>query len=183
MQLALGEDCMGRNKRKNVAREPSGRASRAGEPKYIAPAQIRRLRDAAINLMADRCWGTELGRLFLAHRITASQFTAGERWARLARDYAMAIDVKELQSAKLERGSLGTPPDPFSERGLKVAARERETVMDMRDAHRALLDAGKVTTDITREVCEGERSAGLFEQIYLTNGLNALASFWALTEK
>lgn len=72
-------------------REPSGRPSRAEEDVAPPPTSAKRLRDAAIARMADPEWGTELGRLWLAGKVTAPQYQAGKRWWNVRENYLVAI--------------------------------------------------------------------------------------------
>jgi hypothetical protein len=72
-------------------REPSGRRSRAEAEDIPPPTSAKRLRDAAIARMADAEWGTELGRLWLAGKISAPQYQAGKRWWNVREAYLVAI--------------------------------------------------------------------------------------------
>ena len=78
------------SRRKSLAlREPNGRPQRP--PELPPPSEVRRLRDAALSGMRDSTWGTELGRLYLVGKITATMFAAGKRWGELAVMYSQAL--------------------------------------------------------------------------------------------
>ena len=88
-------------------REPSGRLSRSTEDAIdaISPAAVRRLRDAALQKHADPLWGSEIGRLFLSHKLTSVQFEAAKRWARLGVEYRLAVGAPPPHERP---GTLGT---------------------------------------------------------------------------
>ena len=164
----------------SLVREPSGRRKR--DDRDYAPAQVRRLRDAALKGMADSRWGTELGRLLLTRQIEPMQFAAGERWARLAADYRRAINSPpSLRAAAMERGGPGYEPDPESEAGAAIVRHERVVVRRMERAHLALVGAGKLAEAAVRAVCERDEAAP-YAIVYLTEGLSALVRHFRLTE-
>src|SRR5262245_23629179 len=107
----------------SVAREPSGRRARAGGEPALAPAQVRRLRDAALAGLQREEWGSELGRLLLTGRIGAELYAAGRRWAECTACYAAALGAPPPQPApaRFERANAAAPPDPASEAGAPPA--------------------------------------------------------------
>lgn len=166
-------------KRVIVEREPNGRAQRERE---YPPAQVKRLRDAAMAGLRDPEWGTELGRLYLCQIITAAMYAAGKRWREWAHDWHASIGVFPVRSTSIERGSNGMAPDPFSRRGMEIAEREREHTERFFRAHAALFAAGPGIEPIVRAVCERDEIAPSFSaQMKLRRGLNALAIYWDLT--
>ena len=174
-------------KRKAVtSREPSGRPSRTDPAALVAcsPAEVRRLRDAALAGMQSAEWGTELGRLFLNGKINAPCFAAGKRWAELATNYRDAIGAPQPspKAASIERRGHTGAVDPDSESGAKQAARDRETVLNYTDAHRALSGAGMLSEQAVRAACErNELVTGVHALGLLNVGLSRLSLFWGLT--
>jgi hypothetical protein len=171
------------SRRKNLAqREPNGRAQR--DPPLPPPSEVRRLRDAALAGMRDPMWGTELGRLHLAGKITATMFAAGRRWAELASQYSQALcsPSPDPKAISLERSSGGTSHDPDSAEGRKEARRHARAVQSFIDANVALKDHSRASERIVRSTCErGEMVHGHQDMMALTGGLERLASFWGLT--
>lgn len=178
---------MGKKKHRKVkivpVREPSGRPSRAGEEREFAPAAVKRLAHAAVHQMELQRWGTELGRLFLAHKITIGMLVAGERWRDMAARYHQAIDAppSSPQPCNLERGSKGSPPDPDSADGRARTATDRKGVKDMREAHAVLMGAGKLSERMVRAVCERDEICPGYELANLVRGLGWLEQNWQLT--
>jgi hypothetical protein len=164
------------NKRKIKARTPSGQLSRAGRQREYPPAQVRRLRDAAMAGLRDPEWGTELGRLYLEGTITAAMYAAGKDWREKAAKYVGSLGHFPVRSILVEgrRGSL--PPDPDSVEGQKQARREADAMERFFEAHHVLLSAGKLAEATVRRLCEhNEGPCGMAELIALRNGLSALA--------
>ena len=90
-------------------REPTGRPSRAEAAAEDAPPPVsaKRLRDAAIARMADPEWGTELGRLWLAGKITAAEYQAGKRWWNVREAYLLAIGSPPAYPSSVMSSALG----------------------------------------------------------------------------
>src|SRR5262249_5216639 len=74
-----------------VARDPNGRRARARNAGDPAPAQVKRLRDAALAGLQSQEWGSELGRLFLAGKIGPELYAAGRRWGECVARYRAAL--------------------------------------------------------------------------------------------
>lgn len=157
-------------------REPSGRIARTLLRALDAhsPAQAKRLRDAALRGMQAPEYGTELGRLFLADKITPSQYEAGKRWARLREELV---------------ATLGLPPiSPRLIRAYGVAAwsqkndgRERALLAILTAASQALGVDAKAEGMVVA-TCEHERPAVTASDLKnLQLGLDALAVHWHLT--
>lgn len=169
------------SRRKHMAqREPNGRAQR--EPQLPPPSEVRRLRDAALAGMRDPTWGTEIGRLYLAGKVTATMFAAGRRWAELASQYSQALcsPAPDPKAISLER--MGAQHiDPDSIEGRKEARRHARAVASFIDAHAALINRGRAAERLVRTVCErGEMAHGHQELLALAGGLGSLAAFWGL---
>jgi hypothetical protein len=167
-------------------REPNGRLSRstAEAVEACAPAEVRRLRDAAIRGMRDQEWGTHLGRLFLEGKIPGALYEAGRRWSRLAALATAAIRAPKAPgaSAFIPRAN-GEEADPDSHEGRKIAARELETCVEFAEAHGALWGGGELAVRAVRDVCESDRPPVGHEQLRnLRVGLEWLALHWGLTQ-
>jgi hypothetical protein len=167
-------------------REPNGRLSRATSHEIDAksPAEIRRLRDAALAGMRDPEWATEIGRLFLDGRLAAALFEAGKHWARLAVACRAAIAApREFPrvSVFVEKAG-GHDPDPDSDEGRKQAERDRLIVAEFMEAHAVLKGAGALAESVVRNVCEDNKAlVGHGQMVALNAGLSWLAQHWGLT--
>jgi hypothetical protein len=177
---------VGQKTRRNVLakREANGRIQR--DPPLPAASEVRRLRDAAISGMRDPTWGTELGRLYLVGKITATMFAAGKRWGELSSKYSQALcsPSPEPKAICFDR-SGGESPDPDSYEGRREARRHERAVTSFIDAWGALkaLKDNSVSERIVRALCErNEMLAGHESLLALTRGLAELAGFWGLTD-
>ena len=115
------------NKRKIKARTPSGQLSRAGRQREYPPAQVRRLRDAAMAGLRDPEWGTELGRLYLEGTITAAMYAAGKDWREKAAKFVGSLGHFPVRSILVEgivaAGSgFGRRPEAGAARGRRYGA-------------------------------------------------------------
>lgn len=168
-----------------IVREPTGRRHR-GEMKLEAcsPGEAKRLRDAALNGMREKEWGTELGRLFLTGRVTASQFSVGGWFTELSANCRRAIDAPKDcsdRSAFVEKDG-GHPPDPYSDKGLIQATKDREAVKTFMEAHAALIGAGMLAERAVRLVCEDNQMiVGHAQLLHLCTGLDWLIEYRRLT--
>jgi hypothetical protein len=155
-------------------REASGRVKR--DSHLPSPAEVIRLRDAALAGMRDPVWGSMLGLLFLAGKINALQFAAGKRWNELAADYSRAtLAPKQPRSANLDPKG-GTPADPDSAQGRREARRQVLTLEDYQEALNVLKRLGGPVLAIVVDICEGGRVPGGFAELqHLKRGLSALA--------
>ena len=162
-------------RRKNlVHRQPNGQPRRSAQ--LPPPAEVTRLRDAALAGMRDSVWGTSLGRLFLSGHITATQFSAGKRWAELSAKYSVACGgPKPARSAALDPDG-GSPADPDSLQGRREARRHGLTVERYLAASKVLKGMGATSEAAVRDVCDRDlHPVGL---IHLRGGLSALAALW-----
>lgn len=165
-------------------REPNGRLSRAGKQQESAPAQVKRLRDAALAGMRDPQWGTQLGRLFLGGMITEEMYAAGKWWGEKAAQYCTAINapVPFPRSASLDIGRGNQSADPESEAGREEARRHRGAVLVFLEAHAALMGAGMLAERAVRRLCEEDvMPCGLEELNSLRSGLMWIAKHRGLT--
>jgi hypothetical protein len=169
-----------------VIREGTGRPSRAiaDDIKACTPAQVRRLRDAALKGMHDEEWGWEIGRLFLQGKISADQFEAGKRWRRLLTAWRNASGMP-----KPDPKALQIPPeprtiqaDPDTDKGKVDAEREMELAGRMRGAHAVLCSYGKIMeNDVRRTVEDDQAPVGQEGLERVVKGLSAWSSYWGLT--
>ena len=98
---------MKNRKRKLVqAREPNGRIQR--EPRLTPVANVKRIRDELVRISGHAEFGSELGRLFLQHKITARMYAAGNQWARMAASAAHAMQGPTANPKSLVIGESGT---------------------------------------------------------------------------
>jgi hypothetical protein len=134
--------------------------------------------------MRDPVWATTLGYLYLAGKVTGSQFAAGKRWADLARDYSAASQSpKTPQSANLDPKG-GTPPDPDSPTGAREARREAHVLHQYIAGLGIINLAGAPARRAVEAVCEqGQVPAGHVQLEALGRGLSALAAFWSERRK
>lgn len=164
-----------------VRRQPNGQPHRERE---FPPLQVKRLRDAAMAGMRDPEWGTELGRLYLARRISEVQYAAGKWWAETAGWYHQAIGVQPLRSPSAELGRGGSSPDPDSPKGQELATREAERAERYFEAHAVLLGAGAGAEKAVRDVCERSLCCvSASELMALRVGLFAIAVHRGLTDR
>jgi hypothetical protein len=164
-----------------LRRQPNGQPHRERE---FPPVQVRRLRDAALSGLRDPEWGTELGRLYLARRISEAQYAAGKWWVETAAWYHQALGVQPLRSASVELGRGGSSPDPDSMRGKELAVREAERAERYFEAHSVLMNAGQGAERAVRDVCEsGLACVSSADLMALRVGLLALAVHRGLTDR
>lgn len=160
----MAREAMGRKSTKirkakiTPERTPSMRPSRAQEDygRDYSPTEVRRLRDAAMRGLRDAEWGTELGGLYLERKITAAMYGAGKWWREMAVAHLSAINAPcpTPRRISLEGSMGGTAPDPDSDEGLRIAARERDTLKLFNAAHKELIAAGMLAEHYVRELCE-----------------------------
>ena len=170
--------------KKHRHREPNGRPSRSDGEREFPPTTIRRIMDAKKRDASDRRAGSELGRLYMERKITASQFAAGERWGMLIAKYhlAMGAPSPDPRSAKMELGLYGEEPDPDSENGQVLARVESGLVKRVHKAHDVLMAAGISAESAVRMVCEQDLNVGWWVQPRLVYGLQRLAEHWNMLE-
>lgn len=168
--------------RKGVkAREPNGRPQRE---RHESPAEVRRLRDAALSGMRDPEWGTELGRLFLVGKVTPQEFAAGKRWAKLSAAYSVALQspAADPRAMNPEGGGQSHPPDADSHEGKAEAERHRRATEAYLSAEGALLEIGVARFYAVKVVCDRNETLCGYQQLRdLKAGLFGLSERWNLT--
>jgi hypothetical protein len=162
-----------------VAREPNGRPQRRTEAQLPSPAEIARLRDAALAGLRDPAWGSTLGRLYLSGKVTGTQFAAGKRWAKLAARYSSAaISPKQPRSAKLAAEG-GSPVDPDSAKGRREALQEANLAASYVEALVVLERMGALPRRAVVNACEyGINPVGVSGLHDLQKGLQGLVAWW-----
>jgi hypothetical protein len=153
--------------------------------KEFAPAQVKRLRDAALANMANPEWGTALGRLFLTNEIDGACYEAGKRWAERASRYHLAIGgPPPLCAAPIEARSKSSSPDPDSLGGQNIVRRDAAAISSFLAAHSVLIAAGADAERGVRALCERDENPVGRENLEATKkGLLWLAQFWNLTSQ
>ena len=166
-------------------REPNGKPSRTHQESDYAPTRVKWLREAAMAGMQDARWGTELGRLNLAGKITDEMFGAGQKWSEKAKRYHSAMEGPPIdcKAIPLERCGRASPPDPDSPDGIDQAVSDLRAVLAMQEAHAVLISgAGTLAERQVRATCEhNECPDGAAGLAALRSGLLWLAQFWGLT--
>lgn len=167
-------------------REPSGKVSRSGaELRGVSPAEVRRLRDAALRNQRLAHYGTEYGRLFLEDKITAAMFMAAQRWCEMADAAHRALLSQGLPThSPFAGGGHGMKADPDSDEGRKEAVRDQRTLERMDQALAILQGAGAQVVRAVRDICEDGNAPVGFQQIQaLSVGLTKLSEFFGITAK
>lgn len=161
-----------------AARKPCGRTKPA-EPALPPPTETKRLRDAAVNGMRSPEWGTELGRLYLADKISSVQYSAGRRWAATVEAYGEACQIPRQPGTATLDPEGGKAADPDTPAGRKTARRHARSVEIFNDAIFALEHAGRLAVTVTRAAAESQTApCGQVELAALRSGLQHLAAFW-----
>jgi hypothetical protein len=162
-------------------REPSGRLSRAVARLTEAPppAEVRRLRDAALSGMRDPWWGTTLGVLWARNELTTPQWRAAEAFARLSRRFIAVQGLPRLPGSSFavllgDRTGQGGPVNEAAARTITNA---------YISAHWSLFRAGRAAESVVRRlIAEPEATlSGQHEREALSVGLDALAQHFDLT--
>ena len=162
---------------------PSGQLSHAGQRKWFAPAEIKRMLD---NLAANSRLpglGTAYGRMMLEEAISIPEFEACRRWDDLRASYLAALDASGLRSqlsALDARG--GEAPDPGSELGEKIATRDRRIIAEYMAALRVIEAVGRVEHIDFRGVCESDNYATYSEKGNVRRCARALVAFWNISD-
>jgi len=167
------------SRRKHLAvRKPSGQTRM--QMQLTPPAEVKRLREAALAGMRSAEWGTMLGRMYLEDKITSVQFSVGKRWADLVAEYSEACcSPRAPRSAKLDADG-GSVLDPDSAKGRREVRRHERMVESYLDGVQVLNRAGRMVAFVVKNVCVMDLApAGFNETEALRVGLQALAAFWS----
>jgi hypothetical protein len=179
----MGKGRKGRHRDSLVQREANGRPQRLRLHREVAlppPTETKRLMDAAVAGMRPAEWGSMLGRLYLAGRISETQYAAGRRWCRMIEEYSGACLSPQLpRSATLDPAG-GTPPDPDTASGVREAKRHAAMVKSYESGIEALRHAGMASVRVVGAVCEQDLApVGVSEIEALRTGLSTLATLWS----
>ena len=103
------------------ARHPCDRLVQGNSRTELAsPTAIRRLTDQALASVRSAEWASSAGRLYLAGKISASDYASGKRWAALAVSYIESCCApRSPHTVDFEVGVLGHSADPSSEAGQR----------------------------------------------------------------
>jgi hypothetical protein len=165
-------------------RHPSGELVRSEREAGYSPAVSKRLRDAAARGMADPSWGTALGQLLMAGKITHDEHMTGMRYDELHREYLKVLEPPPDGTSKpIGEPRKGEPPHEDSEAGERANKRAKKIRLDYERAE-AVLEAtvGKQGLNAVDMLCVGNgRTPDSYAALLLAKkGLNALAALWQL---
>jgi hypothetical protein len=172
-------------KRKFAPREASGKVQRARvgdrrQPQPTSAGEIRRLVESSLAGMRDPLFGSMLGRLLLAEKISPGEAAAGKRWGELASRYsASRLSPQAPRSVRYDADVGGRAPDPDSDAGLIDAKKDRRAAEDFREASHALHSLGNGSFKAIAAIVErGEAPTGHDQLQSLRTGLQTLATLW-----
>ena len=124
------------------------------EPEYLgvdkaAPeTAIRRLRLMIANLCADPSLGSPLAIMLARGQIGRPQVEAVDKLLRQRRAYERAMGVKGLKSSTGEPVAKSEPPDPTSEAGMRITARDVRAVADYERAFGIVRNCGRADREL-----------------------------------
>jgi hypothetical protein len=134
--------------------------------------------------MRDPLWGTEIGRLHLAGKVTHVMLAAGKQWAEYATRYSQALCSPSPDPRAIAIGTASgrSDIDPDSYEGRREVRRHIRAVQSFVDAAAALTAQSAASVGVVRSVCErNEVLSGHYDLMRLCSGLQVLADFWGLT--
>lgn len=149
-----------------------------------SPTSAKRLRDAAVARMADPEWGSEAGRLFLAGKITATQYQAAKRWWSCREAYLVAIGSPMPYPLAPGGGSAHAGEDPpvDTKEGQRLLEK-RHRAMDQYDDAVAALGTGVDLLAAFRLTMEHEQAPiGAVGLSNLAWCLDRLARHWRISQ-
>jgi hypothetical protein len=176
------------SRRKPLApRKPSGRVysyATTRDTALLSPTQVRRMVDAAGAEARDPLWATMIGRIYLAGKLSATEFAAGKRWSELVASYSIACRSPRPPTTISFDEPGGSGLDVDSPRGeCEVIAHERINAAWLAGRN-ALRLAGRDAERVVDHVCARDCAlAGFGELNALRAGLQALAALWAAKRK
>lgn len=164
-------------------REANGRLSRSARKMLEEePNQIARLRAAALAGVADKRWGTQLGRLFLERKITPEQYGAGSNWAALIERWR-AVHCGPRFNPKAGLSNLQRVSGGGASIGDDFADRNDELVADMVDKAIGSFARGAADPALiaVRDCVEQDIApVGFGGKSLLDEGLSHLVEHWGL---
>jgi hypothetical protein len=172
-------------RQRSAAREKKPRATRHGnDTELMPPTEVRRLIELAGAGLRDPMWGSILGRIHLAGKISRAEFAAGKRWAELSAQYSVACQGPQAtKSVKLDAPG-GAALDPDSTAGLKEARRHARASAAYVDGKYALKQAGPAAERAVDAICVHDYVPTGFDELQaLQGGLRALSAWWSSRRK
>jgi hypothetical protein len=173
------------SRRKHLAaRGATGRIRTVRSAELMSPTEARRLIDVAAAGLRDPVWSSQLGRLHVVGKITASEFAAGKHWAQLVAGYSVACQSPRAPSTVLLDASGGQPTDPDSDVGIKEARRHERASAQFAEGRYVLKLAGHEAERVVDDVVMRDQApAGFTELESLRTGLSALSNWWLSKRK
>jgi hypothetical protein len=171
------------SRRKHLAaRTTSGKIVRKNE--LLAPTAVRRLFDVAAAGLRDPVWSSQLGRLHVTGKITASEFAAGKHWATLVANYSIACQSPRAPRTVLLDATGGRPVDPDSDAGIKEARRHERASAQFAEGRHALRLAGREAERVVDDVVVRDQAPGGFDEMAaLRKGLGQLSAWWGSSKR
>lgn len=168
-------------KKKSGVRTASGQLSRAKKAIYheTDPARIVRLREEALSRVSNPLWGTQIGQMHLRGEINAVQLSAGQKWFALLAAYRQAIGAKSIAPQSLEIGRGSSEPDIETDRGLRLAERERAVTAEYNKIIQSV-GSGSERDRALRRLAD-DKALDFYERRQAICGLDALAFAYGLT--
>ena len=172
------------SRRKVMAVRHPGGSIKQKPSELMSPAEVRRLAEQASLGLRDAVWSTQLGRIYLAGKVSASEFSAGKHFSELTANYSSACQSPLPPRTPLLERANQHAADPDSEKGLREVRRhERATAQFLAGRH-ALRTAGPGAERVVEAVVvRGEAPAGQVEFNALRAGLCALSTWWQSTRR
>jgi hypothetical protein len=144
----------------------------------MAPTQVRRLVDLAAEDTRHQALGSMLGRIYLAGKISATEFASGIRWRGIVANYSIACRSPPPPTSVLLDARGGTGIDSNSNE-LEIKRHEHANAAFLAGRH-ALRSAGSRAEQVVDHVCARDCAPGGFEDLVaLRDGLQALHNLWS----
>jgi hypothetical protein len=171
------------SRRKHLAaRTSSGTIKR--ESRLLAPIQVRRLVDLAAADTRHQALGSMLGRIYLAGKISATEFAAGTRWRQVVANYSVALRSPPPPKTISFDAPGGSPTDPDTESGAQEVKLHNQANRAWIEGRNALRLAAGRAEEVVDAVCVRECApCGYAEYTALRDGLQALSILWSSRRK
>jgi hypothetical protein len=167
------------SRRKHLAaRNPCGRLK--PDPRLMAPTQVRRLVDLAAEETRHQALGSMLGRIYLAGKISATEFAAGTHWRQVVANYSIALRSPPPPKTISFDAPGGSPTDPDTESGAQEVKLQNQANRAWIEGRNALRLAAGRAEEVVDAVCVRECApCGYAEYTALRDGLQALSILWS----
>ena len=127
------------------------------EANSFPETHIKRLKRGVAEGFVGPEYGTELALMLYRAEITRSQYEAAEDFVQARYAFLRVSEAKSLRAAQLESGLGSKEPDPDSEVGKRIAAREERIKRRYEELYRVVKGCGKVSCDAFMGlICENE---------------------------